>query len=55
MLTTRIYLIVAALVAAAAFGIAQISPGSGMLFVAAAIPCWISYSLIRGRRRNEGA
>ena len=47
-----IYLTVAVLIAATAFGIGQLAPGFGVGFMAAASGLWIGYSVHRAKRHR---
>ena len=49
MLPMWVYLLVAAAIAAIAFGIGQLVPGAGVIFVAFASTMWVAYSVRRGQ------
>jgi hypothetical protein len=48
---TVVYLAVPLMIAAAAFGLAQLVPGAGMTFVILASLLWTAWSARRARRR----
>jgi len=50
MFPLRVYLAVAAAIAFAAFGMAQIAPGLGAVFAALTSTLWTAYSVSHGRR-----
>ena len=54
MISIRMYLVVALATALIAFGMAQVVPGSGMIFVALATTLWTAYSVDRQRRLRRG-
>jgi len=48
-----VYLLVAALIAVAAFGIAQVADGMGMPFVLIATFAWMTFSISRQRKEQQ--
>ena len=48
-----IYVVVAFAIALIAFGVAQIVPGGGMVFVALAATLWTAYAVSRQRRASQ--
>jgi hypothetical protein len=48
----RVYVMVAASIAAAAFGLGQLEPGAGMLFAAVASTGWVVWNNSRSSLRG---
>ena len=53
MLPNWLYVLIAFLIAAAAFAIGQVVPGAGMPFVIAASGFWVAFSVVRGSRAGR--
>lgn len=55
MLPIGVYVVAALAIALIAFGIGQIIPGAGVVFVALASTMWTAYSATRQRRLSRDA
>ena len=49
----RVYLMVAAAIAGAAFAIGQLYPGMGVPFAALTTTLWAAYAVVRQRRNSQ--